>query len=473
MFRRRSFLRLPGLALVILIFGCATPGDLLKHIDKLEAEGRYDQAAALVESAKLKNYGQKNALLYYLDRGILLQLAGKYADSNAAFDQAKRLATELFTKSVTTEAGTFLVSDNLRPYYGEDFERAQVNLFSALNYLLMGQDSDALVETRQVDFFLTKLRTDYGHKNIYTEDAFARYLAGLIQEDQGETNDACISYRQSLKAYEDYRKNYGVGAPPELVRDALRTAKALGFDDQIADIRKAWGGDVPGPLPKDSGEVVVLDYQGLPPRKVDEFFEISVFKGWPMVVAQRPVGETAQQVDQAQAILRSVAADQMVRVAFPSYQTTPYAIRGLTVRADDSSIEHAASVAQDIGAIAEKNLKDRMIRDRAKAIARAVVKWVLTQKVAAKVQENKGEGAGWLVKTLMQTVSTATEVADKRSWATLPDKIAVARLTLPAGDHDLHLTFHTAAGAQASTQDLRDVKVRSGRRTFLIVRTAL
>jgi hypothetical protein len=335
----------------------------------------------------------------------------------------------------------------------------------------MGDGPDALVEARQADEFLAKLKTDLGYKNVYTEDAFARQLMGLIYEDQGETNDAHVSYLKALKAYDGYAKNYGVGAPPDLVADALRTASALGFNDRVDEIQKQWGGRVPAPWPKGCGEVIVLHYVGLPPRKVDTFFEISVAKGMVFVDAQRPVGEDAQQVEKARTILRSVAMDQMVRVAFPSFEPTPYAIRGMAVRADDVAAEIPTVVVQDIGAIAVKNLKDRNLRERAKAVARAMIKWSLTQKISDEVGDKNGAGLGWLTKTIMQAAGSLTEASDKRSWGTLPDKIAMARLLLPEGDHTLHLDFRTAGGGAAGTQD-RPVTVTEGRRTFIVVRTA-
>jgi hypothetical protein len=459
------------LSTVLFITACASPGGVQVRVNQLTALEKYDEAAALVEKEKFANYGEKNALLYDLDRGMLLHLAGKYADSNEAFEKAKALSKTLYTKSVTTEAGTFLVSDNLRPYVGESFERAMVSLFCALNYLLLEQGMDALVETRQVDAYLTKLKTDQGQKNTYVEDAFARYLAGLIQEDQGEVNDAFISYYQALGAYDTYKKNYGLEAPRELVRDALRTAQKLGFSDRVAEIKKRWGDASAAPWPKGAGEVVVLHYQGLPPRKVDTFFEISVVKGLVFVDAQRPVGQEAQQVEEARTVLRSAVSDQMIRIAFPSFEPAPYEIRGMTVRSEGSD-EHAADPAQDIGAIAAKDLKDRIGRERAKAIARAVIKWSLTQKASKKAKEKWGEGAAFLLKAGMQVMASATEMSDKRSWGTLPDRINVARLVLPEGEHDVHVAFRTAAGSLVSSKDVEHVKVRAGHKTFIFVRTA-
>jgi hypothetical protein len=440
-------------------------------MNRLLVQEDFSQAAALVEKSKEVHYGPKNALLYYLDLGMLQHLEGKYKESNEAFEKAKRLALELFTKSVTTEASTFLVSDNLRPYNGEDFERALIHVFSALNYVFLGQGEEALVEARQVDFLLTKLKTDHGHKNVYTEDAFVRYLAGMIYENQGELNDAYISYWKSLETYDIYKKNYGVTAPTALLQDALRTAQALGFRDEAARIQKQWGGTAPGPLPRGAGEVVVLHYGGLPPRKVDSFFEIGFMAGWGYVDAVQPRGQEEEQVEQARTIAKSILADEVVRMAFPKYERTPYTIRSLDVRTAESPTTHAAQLAEDVGAIAIKSLQDRVGRIRAKTIARAVVKFTLSQKLAAKVQEKKGEGAAWLAKKLLQVASTATELSDKRCWQTVPDRINVARVTLPAGDHNLILTFRDANGGAVSTKEIK-VKVAAGKKSFAVVHTA-
>ncbi|HMX95517.1 MAG TPA: hypothetical protein PKC50_09755, partial [Elusimicrobiota bacterium] len=167
-----------ALPLLLLAVGCAA-GLGIRELNGLVARGEFAQAAVRVEGAK-DSYGAKNALLFELDRAFLLQLAGDWATSNTVFEQAKRTAKDLFTKSVTAEASTFLVSDNMRPYYGEDFERALIHVFCAVNYTLLGQPAEALVECRQVDFYLKTLQADFGRKNAHTEDAFARYLAGLL-----------------------------------------------------------------------------------------------------------------------------------------------------------------------------------------------------------------------------------------------------------------------------------------------------
>ncbi|MBL0350155.1 MAG: hypothetical protein IPP68_07260 [Elusimicrobia bacterium] len=456
-----------ALPLLLLAAGCAA-GFGVRELNGMVGRGEFAQAAARVEGAK-DSYGAKNALLFELDRAFLLQLAGDWAASNNVFEQAKRTAKDLLTKSVTTEASTFLVSDNMRPYYGEDFERALIHVFSAVNYALLGQPAEALVECRQVDFYLKTLQVDFGRKNAHTEDAFARYLAGLFYEDAGEINDAYVSFFKALEAYDGYAKKYKTPRPEGLVADALRTAKALGFRDEMADIKNRWG-DAPPARTGNEGELIVLDYNGFAPQKMDSFFEISVTNGWVYVDQLKAGSEADAKVDEARAVLRGIAADKMIRLAVPVYQDTPYTVRGL--RASAVGVQAAGALVEDVGAIAKQNLKDRIARTRAKAIARAVVKYLITQKVSEKVEKKNNGGAGRLVKALLQAAVALTETADKRSWRTLPDQILMARLPLPAGDHDVTVDFLNGSGGVARSRTLAGVKITAGRRTYAMVRSA-
>lgn len=450
--------------------GCAASLSL-RELNSYVLNNEFGAAAEKVETQK-SGYGEKNALLYYLDRGMLLQLAGNYTASNLALETAKKVAQDLFTKSVTAHLTTFLVNDLMTPYYGEDFERALIHVFSAVNYAAMNDGENALVECRQLDSFFRALPFD-GQRNAYQDDAFARYLAGLLYEERGETNDAYISYMKALDAYGEYEKLYKTERPPGLVEDALRTARRLGFSDKFAEIQKKWG---PASFPEkdratETGEVIVLHYSGLGPEKVDSFFEISLFNGWPYVEKMDAKSQDETSVEQARAVFRSMAADKMIRVAFPKYRRTPTKIVATEVQS--ASATWRASLVEDVGAIAVRNLDDRINRIRGRAIARAMVKFLLSQKVSKAVEDNGNETMGYLVRAILQAASAATEVADKRSWRTLPDRILMARLSLPAGNQDLILHFLDARGSTVETRKINQLTVTPHRKTFLIVRSAL
>jgi len=85
-----------------------------------------------------------------------------------------------------------LSNDLTLPYEGEDFETVLINVVAALNYVLLNQWDDALVEARKVDHKLNVINDRYDKKNVYKEDAFARYLSGILYEGKGELNDAFI-----------------------------------------------------------------------------------------------------------------------------------------------------------------------------------------------------------------------------------------------------------------------------------------
>jgi len=440
-------------------------------MNNLVSSEKFSDAAVLTEKSKDDIYGKKNALMYYLDRGMLLQLAGSYADSNAAFERAKQLSLEYFTKSVTTEASTLLISDNMRPYYGEDFERALVNVFSAMNYVMMGDEQEALVEARQADQLLKTFQTNYGYKDVYKEDAFVRYLMGMIYENKGEINDAYISYRQAMSAYEGYLKNYGVTVPNELVNDALRTADKLGFDDEIKDIKNKYKNAELTNRPAGYGELVVVDYNGFSPEKIDSFFEFSFGWGWAYVGSVDAKGDDEEQVRQAGAIARSIASDEQVRMAFPKYSPIDYRIACLEASVAGIA-EVKGEVAEDIGKIAQKSLDDRIARIRIRAIIRSVIKFALARNISQKVEQSSGELSGWLAKKILTVASTATELADKRSWRSLPDKVIIARLSLPAGSQTVTIRYLDSSGFEVASKTITGIEIVPGKKTFRVLRSA-
>jgi len=74
--------------------------------------------------------------------------------------------------------------------------------------------------------------------------------------------------------------------------------------------------------------------------------------------------------------------------------------------------------------------------------------------------------AGWLINIF----NVATESADVRSWATLPQEIRMARLVIPEGTYDLALTLHGQFAEEDETYVIKGVEITAGRSTFLNLR---
>ena len=217
--------------LILLLYACAAPVSHYVMVDRNLLDGNYNKADSIVEQYKEK-YGSRNAVLYYMDRGMTLHLSGNYEKSNLYLSEAEKMVDNLYTKSITTESGAMLTNDNLLPYEGEDFEKVMLNLIMALNYVYLGKWDDALVEARKVDHKLNLYNDKYEKKNVYKEDAFARYLSGVLYEYKGELNDAYISYSKAYTAYKDYRRSYGTAVPVFIGEDLLRLSRALGIYDE-------------------------------------------------------------------------------------------------------------------------------------------------------------------------------------------------------------------------------------------------
>lgn len=469
----------PGRAVALLLLpvaflagACASPTDV--HQQMLPyVKARDNRGALAVLEAARKEFGKKNAVLYHLERGMLNHYAGEFAASNESFEKAKRLAELHYTKSVTAEGSTFLVNDNLRPYYGENFERALIHVFGALNYDALGQPDEALVEVRQLNFFLRQLVVDDGQDNAYRDDAFGHYLAALFFEEDGDRDEAWVAYKKALDAYTTWAGLYATPPPPTLRRDARRLAAALGPWAE-REYAERYGPEELVPAPPGTGRALVLHYNGRAPVKIDTFIDVAFIQGWPYVNKIDVEGEAERQVAQASQIATSILASDVVRVAFPSYREVPHRIDHVDVEVAGRAAPARAELVENVGAIAQRDLADRIVRIRAKAIARAVVKYALGKLAEKEAREaggkDYGELAGALVSVSSALARTASEVADKRAWFTAPDQIAMCPLDLPEGDHELRLTYRDAGGSVVRSEKV-DVHVEAGRHTFVIVRT--
>ncbi|MBI4000735.1 MAG: hypothetical protein HY348_03015, partial [Nitrospira defluvii] len=127
-------------------------------------------------------YGSRNRLLYSMERGMTLHLAGDYVQSNSQLENAAQEVEQLYTRTIRTETAAFLTNDNMLPYEGDAYEHVMINVIKALNYAAMGQLMEAVVEARQIDHRLNVLSDRVKETDGYREDAFARYLTGVLYE---------------------------------------------------------------------------------------------------------------------------------------------------------------------------------------------------------------------------------------------------------------------------------------------------
>jgi hypothetical protein len=415
-----KFLRHSGLVggLVFLLAGCASYSDDMKKVQTSFRAGQYGEALTRLEESPLKEQ-TRNRLLYLLEKAMILDRQGQRNESRKLLIKADRLVDDLYTTSVSKAAATFVFNDSAQDYPGEDYEKVAIHTMLAHSFIEDGDLKSARVEAARINTRLNEINNFYEeNKNRYKEDAYARYLAGMIYEALGEDDSAIVDYRAALRIYEgDYRKIFATRAPDHLVVALYRLLMKRNRADEAKELKKAY--DLQGPkldTREALGEVVVLH-------------ELGEIAGKEKTEFVYPIGS------------------EIVRFSFPVIRRvkTNFGRTGVKVNEDRS---HPSDLAQNFDIIARETLEDRRGRIIAKSLARLVMKSQMTQKA------QKEFGAlGWLAGNIYGAV---TETADTRSWALLPAAVHVSRVMLKPGNYDL--TIYN----DGKTSRVRKVSVKAG-----------
>ena len=421
--------------MILLLAGCASKMDY-KVLDAQMASGNCQDAGAYMESMQ-QGYGANQQLVYHMDMGMLKLYCGDYAGSAEQFQEADDIARDLWTKSVSKEGVSFLTNDYTIPYSGEDYEKVMINLFHSISSAAEGDFESALVEARQLNQLLMEINEAYERKSVYREDAFARYMSAMMYEaenprDVQNLDSATIDYEKGSEVYGTYEDEYGTPVPAAFIEDFYRVAEAAG---RLED-RKSKKKDVQWLSHKkarDMGRVVMLHLSGRVPAKEEE-----------AVTAIAPHGP--------------------IKVAFPKFGPPhPGCTDSSVVVSSPEGAKYTAGseLVEDIGAIAVKNLADRRGRVVAKTIARAIAKQAAIEAAASQADNKQQE---MLTRFVGRVVAAVTEVADTRSWRTLPDKIYMARTFVPEGRYSIKAEFCGNIREMAE-----EMEIKAGQTTFVLL----
>ncbi|MCP4649975.1 MAG: hypothetical protein GY853_07860 [PVC group bacterium] len=439
------------LSFSVLLVSCAVIPKNQPIIDSMIVSSQYESALGVLEGNS-NAYGKNNQLLYLLDKGYIQHLTGNYKASIDTFEEAKRKSDELYTKSISKIAATWVVNDYAAPYHGEDFEHILINLFQSLNYALLGNYEDALVEARDVDSKLNAINSQYDNeqKNVYKEDAFVRLLMGMFYEASGtkdDLNDAFISYRKAVEVYnKDYADNYNLLAPKLLKENLLTTARYMGLTDYGKYKLKYPGAKLVNlSVKQKQGEIYLIQYNGISPVKEEVSLPVPMPQG------------------------------HIIKVAFPRYRRRAYGVtssRFLANGQDGKVVFTDSELGEDIGAIAVKNLDRRKLRFIAKSVARATGRYLVEKKQEESIQSKFGDVTAGLFRLLSGMYNVVVEQADLRCWQTLPDQIRIARLLVAPGEYDFSIENFSKSGAHLGELRLGKSSIEAGQKKFFIVHTA-
>lgn len=395
--------------------GCASYSSRVAGPRAAFEAGQFD--SAIEDLQKLAARQDTDELLYLMDLGTVYHIAGKYKEAVETFQKADKLAEIRDYTSLTEEGGAVLLSDEVVKYKGEDFEKILINVYLAIDYTLLGKYEDALVEARRVNHKLD-IMINKG-KEPYDRNAFAKYLAAVLFEAQGEWNDAFVDYRQLKK----WRKDDDV---PYLGLPLLRLADRLKASQELAQFQSEYPSVKDYRLTKKQGEVVLILEQGKAPIKVPS------------------------------------EAFRLAPVFHKRYYGSDYAWLRDSKGAGTAARSHSL---YDIEASAIKELDNRLSGIIAKKVAGVVVK----QAVGVAVEKATDSKELGMISAVLLHLSDS---ADTRSWTTLPARLHIARLTLPSGRHDVVLDMVDNNGAvRKGEKRWENVEVKGGSQVFLHYRT--
>jgi hypothetical protein len=174
-----------------------------------------DLTNAVVEATKMadKKATGKDAIIWRLEQGTVLRGAGRYEESNAAFDKAQtridQYAQEAKVK-VANEAGALLSNQANLPYVGRAYDGIMLNTYKALNYLQLGEPDKARVELIRA-YQRQQAAVEENQKRIEKTQQEAAKSKDKKSMDKAQ-NDAKFKNKMQgvytdldkLKAYSDY-----------------------------------------------------------------------------------------------------------------------------------------------------------------------------------------------------------------------------------------------------------------------------
>ncbi len=408
--------------LLWLLAGCAGYSDNFAPIAAELAGHKLDAALELLDK---KEPPARDRLLRLMNRGMLLRLKGSFSASNQEFAAAKQLVEQLNALSLREQTTALIVNDTARSYAGAPYEQVMLNLYSALNYLNLGQLDAARVEALQVDLLLGEL-ADKELGALFENDPFARYLSGLIYEAGGEYSDAMIAYRLAYQAYQQHAQAYPLSVPKQLQIDLLRSSERLGLVAENRRYREQFGMDN-GPMLEQQGELIFLFHNGLAPVKIEQSITLPV----------PPHG-------------------QFVRIALPEYQRRPRGFSAARLLIDGQLV--VTELVENIAELAVAELAANRPAMIARLTARSLLKYQLSREAG-----KKNDLAGFLV----NIAGLLSERADTRSWLSLPAEIQLARVALSPGEYVLDVELLDPAGRVVERLTYPAVVLRTGEKTFL------
>ena len=421
------------LSLLTLLAGCA--GNAMRQYDgelketvQLVRSGSVKQAIEQLEKNNTPGVISKDKdILYYLEKGEILTLDSNYPGGQEAWLKADEFVREWedSVKSdpskVIGDIGSFLVNDKTRRYDGQDYEKVMLSTSLTLSHIMQGNYDLARIEMKKT-YEREKLIESFREKEYdkLQEDAKNQQVSADVKQmkdypmaelDTPEVNSLKNGFQN---AFSHYLAGYffEVTGESSLAEPGYRNALNLAPDSSIVQAGlKDVGRRRPGA--KESDVLFVIE-SGFAPA-------------WKSITIPIPI-------PRQKGLVVTPLSFPIIKSEGRSFVPSAVSVSGRQLPVETLT---------NIDAMARRQLKDQMPGILLRSVIRAVLKSV------AQEQANKG---GLALGLIANVASVVSEQADERSWRTLPERISVARATLPQGRQMVE--FQTGAGTYKKEVDI-------------------
>jgi hypothetical protein len=360
--------------------------------------------------------GSENAL-YVLDRGSIQQSIAEFRASKRDLEAADKAIDMLdLAHNAGDTIGNYVFSGSSGKYQAPPYEKLLVNTLDMLNYLELKDLDGARVEARRLAV-MQKYVADSLHESDNAVLGLGGFLAGFTFEESDQVDEALRWYDQALQFT-------GFHSLSDSVR--LLLAKGQYRSPRLKELESA-GPAPPSPDDQGQGEIVFVVGYGRVPHKIPNRLPI----GLALTFASGSLspGNVA-------AANRLAAQGLVTWVNFPTLgpERGTYSIPACQLDGHFIQLEEAVNVTEQVRA-EWKKIEGTII---VSAITRMIARFAAGSVVGAIAGQKNGL-LGELVNLGTQATLTALDTPDTRSWETLPARVAIARVRVPAGKHTVHL----------------------------------
>jgi len=384
----------------------------------------YSLALKTIEEAKQQGeYVEKDRVLYYLDKGITLYYMGKADESIATLEKAEQAMEELFTKSISKAAASFILNDNALDYFGEIYENLYVNIFKSLNYIKLNKFDDAYVEVKRVNDKLRELDVKYGEmakgmndnenakgkikyeSSHFYNDALADYLSYLIFRADGEEDNSRISFDKMKQAFKTQPQIYDYPFPEQ-----IKYKKPLRRDDMRSFLN-------------------IIAFTGQAPYKYEVGGKITTYDDFIAIT------DLGMPLNIPNIYWPGIKSGYHFKFSFPALRTPPSRVDRILVFINGEKAGKMP-LLENMGKIAEATFKSNQNLIILKTILRTVSKGLIAAEAKKQLRkETKSDVfAGFLMDMAIDLAVDATENADLRCWRTMPQFCYASEYELPKGE---------------------------------------